>query len=51
WHQNYTPHSRTLDVHIRQLRAKLEEVSAPVVIENMRGVGYRIVSVHGDEPR
>lgn len=45
WKQEYTPTSRTLDVHIRYLRAKLEQVGAPVTIQNVRGVGYRMTSV------
>lgn len=42
WHQRYLASSRTIDVHIRHLRAKLESISAEVGIFNVRGVGYRI---------
>lgn len=42
WQQQHRPGSRTLDVHVRHLRVKLESVSAPVEIQNVRGVGYRI---------
>lgn len=42
WHHEYTSTSRTLDVHVRNVRAKLEGVDAPVTIQNVRGVGYRI---------
>lgn len=42
WHQQYMPASRTLDVHVRHLRAKLESIDAPVSIQTVRGVGYRI---------
>lgn len=42
WLQRYSPASRTLDVHVRHLRAKLDAVHAPIRIENVRGVGYRI---------
>jgi DNA-binding response OmpR family regulator len=43
WHHRYLPGSRTLDVHIRRLREKLERVEARVTISTIRGVGYRIV--------
>lgn len=42
WQQQFHSTSRTLDVHVRQLRVKLESVSAPVGIWNVRGVGYRL---------
>jgi DNA-binding response OmpR family regulator len=42
WHQRYAPASRTLDVHVRHLRAKLEEIGAEVTIQTVRGVGYRL---------
>jgi len=45
WHHQYSPGSRTLDVHVRQLRAKLEEVGAGVTIIATRGVGYRAVGL------
>lgn len=44
WHQQYLPTSRTLDVHVRQLRVKLEEVDAGVKIGAVRGVGYRVTA-------
>lgn len=44
WHHRYMPGSRTLDVHIRRLREKLEEVSRGVEIETVRGVGYRLTA-------
>lgn len=43
WHQRYSPASRSLDVHVRRLRAKLEEVGAGVELQTVRGVGYRLV--------
>jgi DNA-binding response OmpR family regulator len=42
WHYRYTPASRTLDVHVRHLRTKLEEIEAEVAIQTVRGVGYRL---------
>lgn len=42
WHQRYVPASRSLDVHIRRLRAKLEQTKAEVALQTVRGVGYRM---------
>ena len=39
WGYDFTGESRTVDVHIRTLRAKLGECGD--VIETLRGVGYR----------
>jgi len=40
WDLGSEPENRTLDVHIRSLRAKLGEAGA--YIETVRGVGYRL---------
>lgn len=40
WGSDYAGESRTVDVHIGTLRAKLDECSA--YIETVRGVGYRM---------
>jgi DNA-binding response OmpR family regulator len=42
WRHRYMPASRTLDVHVRRLRAKLEQIGAEVTIQTVRGVGYRL---------
>jgi len=42
WHQRHLSTSRTLDVHVRQLRVKLELASAGITIWAVRGVGYRL---------
>jgi DNA-binding response OmpR family regulator len=42
WHHRYLPASRSLDVHVRHLRAKLEQIGAEVSIQTVRGVGYRL---------
>lgn len=45
WGVDWIGDSRTLDVHIRRLRNKLEDDDAnPRLILTIRGVGYRIVS-------
>ncbi len=42
WGYEYSGETRTVDVHIRQLRRKIEEDDAnPVIIETVRGRGYR----------
>ncbi|MBX3052042.1 MAG: response regulator transcription factor [Caldilineaceae bacterium] len=48
WGDEWIGDPRTLDVHMRWLRAKLEEEpSAPCLLLTVRGVGYRLVT--GDE--
>ncbi len=43
WGQDFFGDSRTVDVHIRHLREKLQEDPAvPRFIETVRGVGYRL---------
>ena len=42
WHHRYLSSSRTLDVHVRRLRAKLEQVQAETRLQTVRGVGYRL---------
>ncbi len=43
WGYEYSGETRTVDVHIRHLRKKLEEDDKePKYIETIRGVGYRI---------
>ena len=42
WHHRYLASSRTLDVHVRRLRAKLEQVQAEATLQTVRGVGYRL---------
>lgn len=46
WGQSFTGDARTVDVHIRMLREKLEiNPSQPNYILTVRGVGYRLHSV------
>ena len=43
WHEDQFYETRTVDVHVRRLRKKLEEAGAdPGIIETVRGVGYRM---------
>lgn len=42
WNTDYLGDTRTLDVHIRWLREKIEDApSEPVLLRTVRGVGYR----------
>ncbi len=50
WHQRYLPASRTLDVHVRRLRAKIEAIQAAVELQTVRGVGYRLSPREGGRP-
>lgn len=44
WGFEYSGETRTVDVHIRQLRKKIEKDDAnPVIIETVRGRGYRFI--------
>lgn len=46
WHNEQSPRTRTVDVHIRRLRKRFEENGLnPNLIETIRSVGYRFSSV------
>ncbi|HAP93126.1 MAG TPA: DNA-binding response regulator [Desulfotomaculum sp.] len=46
WGYDYMGDSRTVDVHIRHIRQKLEQVpGTPQFIETVRGIGYRFREV------
>lgn len=49
WDANYDGLSNVVDVHIANLRRKLELPAMPDPIETVRGVGYRLASVEDDE--
>ncbi|MCL2153913.1 MAG: response regulator transcription factor [Oscillospiraceae bacterium] len=40
WEGNYIGETRTLDIHIKELRKKLSEAGSETVIQTIRGVGY-----------
>ena len=43
WGSDYVGDTKTLDVHIKRLRAKIEEDPAqPRIIQTVRGLGYKI---------
>lgn len=42
WDKNYVGDTKTLDVHVKRVRAKIDhDPSAPSLISTVRGVGYR----------
>ena len=43
WGYEYCGETRTVDVHIRHLRQKLEDPDGQTYIETLRGVGYKWV--------
>jgi two-component system, OmpR family, response regulator len=44
WDFNFNPFSRVMDVHINNLRNKLEAQKHAPILETIRGVGYRLRS-------
>ncbi|MFM7597130.1 MAG: winged helix-turn-helix domain-containing protein, partial [Actinomycetota bacterium] len=43
WGSDYVGDTKTLDVHVKRLRAKIEEdPSQPVILQTVRGLGYKI---------
>lgn len=42
WGYDYFGETRTVDVHIRHLRKKIEDDSSPIYIETIRGIGYKM---------
>lgn len=44
WGANYVGDTKTLDVHVKRIRAKIEPApSAPTVLLTVRGLGYKLV--------
>jgi DNA-binding response OmpR family regulator len=43
WGFDFYGQTRTVDVHVAHLRAKLDEAGAAVVIETVWGIGYKLV--------
>jgi DNA-binding response OmpR family regulator len=42
WGYDFTGDDRTVDVHVRWLRQKLQEAGSATTIETVRGVGYKL---------
>ena len=43
WGENYIGETRTLDIHIKELRKKLAENSSETAIQTIKGVGYMLI--------
>lgn len=50
WDANYDGLSNVVDVHIANLRRKLEMPGLPAAIETVRGAGYRLTPLGGHTP-
>lgn len=46
WGIDFEGDERTLDVHIKRLRKRLEKLESDVLIKTVRGVGYKAVLEH-----
>ena len=45
WGADYVGDTKTLDVHVKRIRAKIErEPSDPTLLVTVRGLGYKLVS-------
>ena len=42
WGFDYTGDERTVDVHIKRLRARLKKLEATIEIQTVRGQGYKV---------
>ena len=42
WDFNYESFSNVIDVHVKNLRRKLDDAGAPSILETVRGVGYKL---------
>ena len=42
WHDDYEGTTRTVDMHIKAVRQKLDEAGCPSIIKTVRGVGYKL---------
>jgi len=43
WGDYFAGETRTLDIHIKELRKKLSEAGSEVIIQTIRGVGYILI--------
>ena len=51
WGYDYPIDTRTVDVHVRWLRQKIElDPQVPARIETVRGFGYRLIADDGRQP-
>ena len=50
WGPNYVGDTKTLDVHVKRVRAKIEvNPGHPELLQTVRGLGYKLVTPRGDE--
>lgn len=52
WGPNYVGDTKTLDVHVKRVRAKIEEnPKKPVLLQTVRGLGYKMVTPEDEEAK
>jgi two-component system OmpR family response regulator len=44
WNYDFAPRSNLVDVHMSRLRRKLDSPGEPNLIENVRGIGFKLVA-------
>lgn len=44
WGFDYEGDERTIDVHIKRLRHRLNQLKATIEIQTVRGQGYRVIT-------
>ena len=44
WGFDYEGDERTIDVHIKRLRHRLNQLNATIEIQTVRGQGYRVIT-------
>jgi two-component system, OmpR family, response regulator RegX3 len=48
WGANYVGDTKTLDVHVKRVRAKIEtDPARPTMLQTVRGLGYKLVTPEG----
>ena len=45
WGSDYYGNDRVVDVYVGQVRRKLQEATGQLLIETVRGIGYKFVDV------
>ena len=43
WGDNFFGESRTLDIHVKEIRKKLDEAKSEAIVKTVRGVGYLLI--------
>jgi two-component system copper resistance phosphate regulon response regulator CusR len=49
WKHNFDPESNIIDVYIKRLRSKIDSENQKPLIQSIRGVGYRMREISGED--